>query len=50
MLINGKYMEQLIDGEIYEIKVNDKKIKQENQSKNFITEEKPKRLDFNFDK
>ncbi len=49
-IINGKYMEQLIDGEIDEIKVTDKKIKRKNQSKNLITKEEPKRLDFNFDK
>ncbi len=43
-------MEQLIDGEIDEIKVIDKQILRENRSKNLITKEVPIRLDFNFDK
>ncbi len=46
----GKYTEQLIDGEIGEIKVIDKQIQRENLSKNLIKKEVPKRLDFNFDK
>ncbi len=49
-IINGKYMEQLIDREIDEIKVIDKQILRENRSKNLITKEVPKRLDFNFNK
>ncbi len=49
-IINGKYMEQLIDREIDEIKVSDKQILREYRSKNLITKEVPKRLDFNFNK
>ncbi len=42
-------MEQLIDGEINEIKVIDEQILREKLSENLITKEVLKRLDFNFD-
>ncbi len=43
-------MEQLIDGEIDEIKVSTSKIIRENWTKNLFTKEEQKTLDFNFDK